>query len=332
MFRSMRVSKKWLEAIRTIKLDVLDLRSFYGALEDEHVISLISKHPNMHAIRLHAAPRVTEKSMKHLGKLSHLTELDVSNCRNLTDGSLSKIPTDRLHALTSLTVSHCGFTERSLKLGSAPNLTCLNISYCDALKSGVGHTILQVMPSLTKLDASCSPSLSNDFLGHLCKLSTLTWLSLRNSHGFDHNGFAMFCGEPPKSSLSPQPPANGDLKLPQLKTLDVSSTFLNNDSLLKLCRYYPSLTELSVSFCSRLDDDGTGSLDSLTNLQHLSISYTDISTRTLKKIAVIPNLESLAIAGCKAVRPYLKDFQARYPRISVFYKSTTSQAPKSEDD
>lgn len=341
LFRSMRVSKKWLEAIRTVKLDHLDLRSFYGTLADEHVHSLVSKQPNMHTVRIHAAALVTEKSMKHLGKLTMLTELDLTNCRNLNDGALSKIPAERMQSLTSLTITHCGFSERSLKLGPLPNLTKLDISSCDGLHSRVGSVLVQGFPSLTHLNASCSPTLSNDFLAQLSKISTLTWLSIRNSHGFDHNGFSMLCGEPPKNSAAAAANAQAaasatpgatlaapQVKLPQLKTLDISSTWVNGSSLVKICRAYPSLTDLSVAFCNRIDDEGTVALDNLTQLGHLSISYTDIAQKTLKKIAALPQLHTLAIAGCRAVKPYLKDFQRRYPAISIHSKPTTTVAPK----
>lgn len=346
LFRSMRVSKKWLEAIRTVKLDYLDLRSFYGTLADEHVHSLVSKQPNMHTVRIHAAALVTEKSMKHLGKLPLLTELDLSNCRNLNDGALSKIPAERLQSLTSLTITHCGFSERSLKLGSLPNLTKLDISSCDGLHSRVGGVLAQGFPSLTYLDASCSPTLSNEFLGHLSKISTLTSLSIRNSHGFDHNGFSMLCGEPPKNSAAAQAAAatavstatsaSGstshatETKLPQLRKLDISSTWVNGSSLVKICRAYPTLTDLSVSFCNRIDDEGTVSLDNLTQLCHLSISYTDVAQKTLKKLTSLPHLRTLAVAGCRGIKPFLKDFQKRYPSVSVYSKSTTVVPPKSE--
>lgn len=332
LFRSMRVSKKWLEAIRSIKLDTLDLRSFYGTLADEHVIAILTKHPSMHTVRLHAAPLVTEKSMKHMGKLPQLRTLDLTNCRNLSDGALSKIPTERLQHLTSLTISHCSFSERSLKLGPLPNLTTLDISSCDGLTNRVGALIPQMMPALTYLDASSSPTLSNEFLGHLSKVSSLTWLSLRNSHGYDHHGFAQLCGEPPKSAAAQAAvaaamaanPHLAEAKLPLLKTLDLSSTWVNSESLVRVCKAFPTLTDLSVSFCNRIDDEGTASLQNLTQLLHLSISYTDITTKSLKKIAALPALQTLTIAGCRAVKPFLKDFKRRFTHIAVYHKSTTS--------
>lgn len=331
MFRSMRVSKRWLEAIKTIKLDVLDLSTFYGHLEDEHLVGLVGKFPQLHTLRVYSSPRVTEKSMKSLGKLQALTTLDLTNCRNLTDNALLKIPAERMQSLTSLKVTHCGFTDRALKLGTLPALTSLNLSHCDALHSKTGAVLVQIAPSLLSLDVSCSPSLTNDFLSHIRKITSLTSLNLRNSTGYDYKGFDLLCTAfAPTNATSDGGDATPTApKMLKLRHLDVSATFLNNDSLKKVCDAFPTLTSLSVAFCTRLDDAAFASIDNLAELEYFSFAYTCVTPKILKKVCSPPKLKTLVVSGCSALRESIKPLAKKYPELNIVYKTSTRPDPKS---
>jgi hypothetical protein len=255
--------------------------------------------------------------MKSLGKLP-LVELDLSNCRNLTDASLIKIPQPAIQKLTSLTVSHCGFSERGLKLGVLPALTHLDISSCDGLAGArFAQHLVQYYPALSILDCSNSPVIANDFISVLPKIQTLTALSIRNCPYIDHHGFLNF-----SDPVNANPP-------PQLLKLDISSSLVNNEGLLRICTTYTTLTELSISLCHRIDDDGCLQLPKLTSLKTFHAAYTPITGETLSILKTMPSLKSIAVSGCRNLRKQLKKFIQTNPRLRVIAKTTTLTPPES---
>lgn len=318
LFRCMRVSKIWNQAARSISLETFELKTFYGYFEDEHLAAIVAKHPNMHTISIRAAPRITEKSMKYLAKLP-LTKLDLSNCRNLGDSSLIKIPQIVVQKLTSLTVAHCGFSERALKLGVLPALTHLDISNCDNISNRFALYMVQYTPVLESLNAANSPSFTNDFLANIPRIVSLTSLSVRNCPYIDHNGFRLF-------ATAPNPTAPNPYTLPRLTTLDIASTLVNNAALLQICSSYRSLTDLSLALCHRIDDEGTGQLNLLTGLTSLNLSYTGIGIKTLERIKTVP-LQILTVSGCRYLKEHIKSFIRNNPNIHIINRTTTLPNP-----
>lgn len=327
LFRCMRVNKFWCQVARSINLTTLDLRTFYGHFADEHLASIVAKHPDLQVVRIQAAPRLTDKSMKVLAKLQSLTGLDLSNCRNLSDTAISKLSTKVTQRLVWLKLTHCGFSEKALKVGSFDStsgtastagqwgsLQSLDISHCDGLSSTRFALILsQTMPNLTKLDVSNSPVLDNDFLAYVPKIPNLKWLNLHNCQVMDNNGFY---------SLADQ----SNTKLPPLTYLDVSTTRINNAALLRICTYYTSLTSLSLSFCHRLDDEGFASLKQLSGLTFLNLSYTGIGTASLPILEALP-LTTLNISGCEYLKKHTKQLVKNHPKIRIVARLYTLPPP-----
>jgi len=319
MFRSMRVSRNWSAAVRSVSLESLVLRTFYGCLEDEHVNSLVTRFPQLHTVCIHACPRLTEKSVKHLAKLSGLTSLDLSNCRNLSDGALIKLPVANVQKLTSIKVAHCGFSDRGLKLGVLPRLTSLDLSGCDSISDRLAPHLVQYSPNLLSLHAAGCPTLTNDFLTGIAKHTTLTDLNVKACQGLDHNGFLSFCD----ATANP-------IILKGLRKIDFSTTLINNSALTRLAEACLELEELALAFCHRIDDDGTQNLEKLQKLKYLNMSYTGISIGTLDRIEQINTIETLVFAGCKALKKVINNFIKKHAQIHVVYKTRTVPLPTAQ--
>lgn len=110
-----------------------------------------------------------------LGKLIHLTSLDVSYCPGILRSSWQ----GKINALKSLELCYAGVQDNHLsRLRSLPNLEELNLDSCIISDWGIAHLIdNEVMPNLTTLDLA-DTDISNAAMEKIAQFENMRHLSL----------------------------------------------------------------------------------------------------------------------------------------------------------
>ena len=87
------------------------------------------------------------------------------------------------------------------------------------------------------------------------------------------------------------------LALPQLKSLDVFATEIDDATVARLVSSCPALETLRIG-CSGVTDDSLPFLNSLPSLTELSVASCAISDAAAAHLAALPHLASLDLNGC----------------------------------
>lgn len=114
-------------------------------------------------------------SVRFIGNLPNLQELDFSNCQKLPDFHL---PGLNFPALQNLNLSQCNITDITLRfLSECTTLTTLNLSYCRNI-TGEGLRALTDLTALTSLSLTGCSQFTDENLSVLTNLTALHTLSV----------------------------------------------------------------------------------------------------------------------------------------------------------
>jgi internalin A len=252
------------DVLRAIFLGVVDTMSTLSELQlVSKVFRAASNHPlMMRNVQVRFYYPSNLRSMADW--LAHLRHLHLHTLHNLEEFSLP--------SLQALNVSGCGDLRALNQLGTLPNLTELDASFCSNLHTLEGIDVL--FPNLKRLDLALSGT--NDSIDPLAKLLDLQELGLS------------FCSVPSLSAVRGLP----------LRRLDLGGCSYVKDladlaGMLYLC-------ELNLTNCTQVVD--LTPLASLKSMRVLDLS--NCRMQDLSPLAKMPNLESLDVSNCSKLEEF----------------------------
>eukprot|EP00890_Picochlorum_soloecismus_P005892 jgi/Picsp_1/6303/NSC_03652-R1_hypothetical protein CHLNCDRAFT_145384 [Chlorella variabilis] len=267
-----------------------------------------------------------------IGKLEHLTSLDLSSCDTFTAHGLEALKDCR--SLKRLLLPACWNVDDQMCKAIAdfmPQLECLSLFESGEDMSGVGLAQLKKLKHLKEMDFGyvCGYFSSADLVGMLQGMKGLTMLNISGTDGVDDDVLeAVTCNLTSLTRLDisecqsiSEKGTRSLQKLIQLKELDCGWNSRLSDALVE--GFPRGLTRLDLSYCSGLTDNGIKSISELkqlkvlnlrrcsqlrnksleyisrcANIVSLDISYTGMSSRGLEKLHMLEKLEHLDMCGC----------------------------------
>ncbi len=315
------------KGIRQIdKMKSLESLTIANKLDDAG-LEVISKLPSLKNLYIRNQCRITNKGMRYFGRLSLLEEL-AFNCNIVDDESLvhlSKLP--RLRYL--LLLGNKFTDEGMIHLKNIPNLktlqlywlnqltdkALLHIAECDRLEAVSFHhnenitdkglEYLSTIKSLKRLDIH-KAQVTDEGLKHLSHIKTLDHLELPyryiNDQGLvylsnlgnlrylsvslDENDKGFYTDESVKALL----------KLPLLEELTLGGRGMTDKSMEYISKM-SRLKSFSLGESTSITDKGIAKLNKLTSLEHLRITFADITISGLSSLNNLSNLKRLYIKG-----------------------------------
>ena len=209
-----------------------------------------------------------------IGHLQALENLDLSGCEDLE----SLVSICNLSSLQTLNVNNCQKLEGILMLdlgGDLCSLRSLHVT-CHVLKSGViwsnGH-----FSSLKTLNPQCGQR-EEEILDHICPLSSLVELSVRNS------------------SLLEREILSDSFRLSSLQVLSLRNLHPLKWGILSYISHQSSLVELSLSKCNLMEVGIPHDIRNLSSLLSLSLSNCNLMEgEILNHIWQLSSLEKLSL-------------------------------------
>lgn len=135
--------------------------------------------------------KLTDDSLAKIASLSHLSELNLSNCENITDESINLLR--GLSSLTSLSLAGTKITNVGLEsISSMTKLNSLNLAACTGI-SDTGLLSLQKLKKLVSLNTQQAPGITDrgrELL--LDRLPTLTILEWANKTPSEKTPFSFY--------------------------------------------------------------------------------------------------------------------------------------------
>lgn len=267
-----------------------------------------------------------------IGKLEHLTSLDLSSCDTFTAQGLEALKDCKL--LKRLLLPACWNVDDQMCKAiadSMPQLECLSLFESGEDMSGVGLGQLKKLKDLKEMDFGyvCGYFSSADLVGMLQGMKGLTMLNISGTDGVDDDVLeAVTCNLTSLTRLDisecqgiSEKGTRSLQNLIQLKELDCGWNSRLSDLLVE--RFPRGLTRLDLSYCSGLTDHGVKSISELkelkvlnlrrcsqlrnksleyisqcSNIVSLDISYTGMSSKGLEKLHMLEKLEHLDMCGC----------------------------------
>jgi len=365
-------------------LELLDELSIgWCRLISDDGLEILAEQPNrskaLITLRL-ARCSITDEGLQHLAKLETLEELDLNGCVRISSAALGETLGKLIH-LTSLDVSYCPGILRSswqgkidsLKslelcysgvrdshlahLRSLPKLEELNLDSCIVTDWGMAHLVdNDVVPYLTTLDLADTDisdaamgkiarlkhirhlslfycNISNRGLRHIASMSSLEVLNL-DSRDIGDDGLR-YLRELPLTSLDLFSSRVTDIgcahlsKIKTLTSLELCGGGIRDFGCAQLATL-SNLTSLNLSQNESITNRGAACLAALTNLKALNLSNTCVTSDALKFFGGLRMLQSLALYGCK-------DMEDSVERLGVLQRELPSlrclrlNSPSNED-
>jgi len=365
-------------------LELLDELSIgWCRLISDDGLEILAEQPNrskaLITLRL-ARCSITDEGLQHLAKLETLEELDLNGCVRISSAALGETLGKLIH-LTSLDVSYCPGILRSswqgkidsLKslelcysgvrdshlahLRSLPKLEELNLDSCIVTDWGMAHLVDNgVMPNLTTLDLADTDisdaamgkiarlkhirhlslfycNISNRGLRHIASMSSLEVLNL-DSRDIGDDGLR-YLRELPLTSLDLFSSRVTDIgcahlsKIKTLTSLELCGGGIRDFGCAQLATL-SDLTSLNLSQNESITNRGAACLAALTNLKALNLSNTRVTSDALKFFGGLRMLQSLALYGCT-------DMENNVERLGVLQSELPSlrclrlNSPSNED-
>lgn len=225
--------------------------------------------------RLELSQRITDSSLQHLGALVNLRSFSSEWSTNITDSGL-------------------------VHLAAVKNLHALNLCYAPQVtEAGLAHlAALSNLQHLRVEDAAITTTKP------LTKLSSLTSLSLAGCRAITRSGFSWLKHLPNLSVLNLElctPPAIDDLAALPLQHLNLSSTKIDEASLLQLATLI-NLTRLNLSQNANVTDQIVAELAKLPKLQVLElVDCEKLTEACLEALKACASLEWLHLSSCSQV-------------------------------
>lgn len=220
--------------------------------------------------RLKLPGGISDKGLAHVGELSKLTFLSLSDPGRITDAGLKHLA--GLRSLKELHLRGEGVADEGMScIAGLVNLQTLELHGCPITNTGLAK--LSTLKSLKKLTLR-RVAVTISGLAHLNAMADLTRLELYNA---PQDGTALDIGG-----------------LSQLEFLDFGKTQLHDEDLACLAKL-TRLRELYVFTQRGVSDAGIAHLAGLTSLEHLGIGGPNLTNRSLSYLANMKKLDYLWI-------------------------------------
>lgn len=288
-----------LSALRTLQvLDMSGLTAFAGGtlsvalqgmsvLKDlelggnrnqtiESLAAIARSAPSLTALKM-SQTQCDDSVLSSLSVLTNLSHFECFGCGRVTDVGLSSLTV--LQSLESLYIGECGITREGLQaLSSLPQLTTLNIAGSPSLQDDALEEVGKLSASLSTLDLSDNTTFTDTGLQHLTSLTKLENLNLAHCTGITDIGFGLLtsltalknlgiggCTQLTDAALEPLQ----QLPLEQFKL--ARSANYTDEALVHVSRY-SRLQALHVTRIRTFTDRGVAALGALTSLRELTLS------------------------------------------------------------
>ncbi|XP_023341509.1 F-box/LRR-repeat protein 4-like [Eurytemora carolleeae] len=237
-----------------------------------------------------------ENLSEHKGTLPCLANLDLNNCKQLTNKGLLQILQICGSTLRSLNISETNITGENLTeyKGTLPCLENLNMSYCRQLTNKGLLQILQLCGStLRSLNISETNITGENLSEYKGTLPCLENLCMRCCEQLTNKGLLQIlqlCGS-------------------TLRSLDILVTNVTGENLSEYKGTLPCLENLCMRYCKQLTNKGLLQILQLcgSTLRSLDIEFTNITGENLSECkGTLPCLENLNMRYCELAqtRPY----------------------------
>ena len=219
---------------------------------------------------------ITNRSMPYIGRMSNLTELDLSHTKITGDGlrHLSK-----LTKLDELNLSNISMDDSGLaNIGALKKLKRLDLSNTQITDAGL--PTLSNFPFLGDLNLS-ETQVSDRGIENLLALHELRKLTLSTTNVTDH--------------------ALGVIA--QMKSVDainLDGTAVTGQGVAKAFEKN-DLSRINLGNCRVYDADITKIVHSMPRLKNIGLAHTEVTDRSLKELAKLNRLEVLEIWGCQRI-------------------------------
>lgn len=233
---------------------------------------------NLKTLDLNNNRAISDEGVLNVARLSNLEILNISNCGRISNIALQHL---ELLSLQKLFIGGCSITDEGLKhLIWQTKLVELNFQNCKEI-TGKGLTYISALTNLRVLNLRAC-NVNNDL--DILSLSSLQNLSELN---------ISYCENLSNLSLKFLSTNNT-----QLAKLELSGGKKYTDHGFSYFYKLPNLTELDLHRCSGFSSEGMKSLLSLTKLQYLELSETQVSHSGFKMINQLPLITFLGIKNC----------------------------------
>lgn len=313
-------------------LRVLDLSDCFEV--GDGAIAAIVKHlKRLQVLKLSKARLISNDAIKDLRHLPSLTELDISECYEVTSDALafgvcnskeSKVQKLHLNCCSALTDSFVIAVCRSLQ-----GLTTLDLGSCFYISDQSVHAISRSLLHLRQLRlAWCKEITDLGLLGFQCNEDEIRLLN--SDHDHDGN-----CTRKVNNAIIFRKPTDKDKKrlvnnieqrikseekalsmknLTRLRVLDLSSCTKLTDLGITQTIRYQELKSINLSLNHSLKDASILSIAANNpSLEEINLSQCHfISDKCIEKLAKLPRLTSLNISGCDHLTDRSIDFLHLY--------------------
>lgn len=281
--------------------------------------------------------KITDAGLFYLKKLKSLKDLDLVDCKHISDGGLSHlreltnldriwvyatpigndglIHIKELKNLTSLNVGYTKVTEAGLDhILELKNLTYLHIGGAKITDAGVAR--LKELKALRHLDINGNP-ITDAGLAHLKDLPDLIWMNLSTTEITD---VGLIHLQEMKKLTRLEFRKNKGLtdaalvhlgKMSQLTTLVLEELNITDAGLIHL-KGLKNLTHLSLAG-TPVTDAGLAHLNSMRSLDDLNLSNTRVSDRSLAWIGLQPGKERISLIKTRISREGYESLKKTHP-------------------
>ncbi|GAB4818137.1 hypothetical protein N2152v2_005183 [Parachlorella kessleri] len=256
--------------------------------------------PRLRRLRLEHCVDLTDAAMAALQGLTALTELSLAGCQQLTEFGTRWL--EGLDGLQSLSLELCNRVAGLGCLLGMRQLRLLNLGWCGAV-TDADMLVVARLQRLQDLQISYT-QVSDTGLVPLRGLTGITSLGLGGLSGVTDRGAAgllrvlpalrVLClercgrvGDEALTALAGTAVGVEDLSLAYTACTDAGIRHLEG---------LPSMRVLSLDKCDRVGDRGAHVVSSLTALERLDLTDTNITNATLRCVGRLPRLERLNLS------------------------------------
>jgi Leucine-rich repeat (LRR) protein len=275
---------------------------------------------------------INDADLKKLELLQHLRflHLGVQTGEGVTDDGMASI--DKLRSLRFLQLASAVTDEGLAKLSDLSELQSLNLAACNRI-TGSGLADLTCDRALRYL--ALGQRIEDRYLKNVQRFSGLEKLWIGGTTEppiVTDSGIGSLSGHPSlKSLVLACTPVTNEVastlsSLPKLETLWIVGSRITGAFSLTGC---PNLKRLILTGNAEVGDQILNGIESLTNLEVLSLSHTSVTGATFKTLENLPHLRVLSLQFCP-ISDAMVDRIAELPELKYLdlYKTQISDAGK----
>jgi uncharacterized protein YjbI with pentapeptide repeats len=269
----------------TIKLEhLIEINmSFCSNLTDDHLKKLIEKCPKLQKINL-SNTKITGKAFASGDiKLEHLTEIDISDCANLTDDKLKmlleKCPNLQIIKLSNITITGAAFDSAVIKL---EDLKEIDISECKNLTDDNLQRLIQKCPNLQKINLSKTKITGVAFDSGAINLEHLTEIDISYCYNFKGDHLKMLLEK------------NPHLQKINLEATGITCTVFESEAI-----QLEQLTEINISGIQNFTAEDLKRLsEKCPNLQKINLASRNITGAAFDSDIKLEQVTEICLANC----------------------------------